>query len=260
MHINLAGRTAVVTGSTAGIGFAIAQGLIRAGARVVVNGRTQARVDAAVAALGHEYAVGCAADLSQPESLSRLIATAPAADILINSLALFERKAFGEICDDEWRRYFEVNVMTGMRLARHYLPGMTERKWGRVIFIASTAAVSVPPDLLHYSVTKTAVVALARGLANTVAGTGVTVNTILPGLTRTEGFNTMFDHEAQRQGRDVTELETEFVAGIAPHSLIRRMAEPHEVANLVVYLASDQACVSTGGAYRVDGGLLANIF
>ena len=259
MNVDLAGRTALVTGSTAGIGYSVAQGLARAGARVIINGRTQARVDAAVASLQSERVGGCAADLSQPAELARLIALAPGADILVNSLALFERKPFEDISDREWHRYFDVNVMTGVRLSRHYLPGMVSKGWGRVLFIASTAAVSVPPDLLHYSVTKTAVVALARGLANTVAGTGVTVNSVLPGLTRTEGFTRMFDSESQRQGRSVAELESEFVNSIAPHSLIRRMAEPEEVANLVVYLASDQARASTGGAYRVEGGLLSGI-
>ena len=260
MNIDLSGRTAVVTGSTAGIGLAVARGLARAGARVVVNGRTQARVDAALASLATDRATGCAADLSRAEQLRRLIDAAPAADILVNSLALFERKPFGDISDEEWQQYFDVNVMTGVRLARHYLPGMVRRGWGRMIFISSTAAVSAPPDLLHYSVTKTAVVCLARGLANTVAGTGVTINSVLPGLTRTEGFTTMFDRESQLQGRSVAELEAEFVDTIAAHSLTRRIAEPEEVANLIVYLASDQARVCTGGAYRVDGGLLSGIF
>jgi NAD(P)-dependent dehydrogenase (short-subunit alcohol dehydrogenase family) len=260
VNINLSGKTAVITGSTAGIGLAVAGGLARAGARVVVNGRTQARVNAAVASLATERATGCAADLSKTEELPRLIEVAPAADILVNSLALFERKPFGDISDEEWQRYFDVNVMTGVRLSRHYLPGMVRRSWGRVIFISSTAAVCVPADLIHYSVTKTAIVSLARGLANTVAGTGVTVNSVLPGLTRTEGFTTMFERESRLQGRSVPELEAEFVDTIAAHSLTRRMAEPEEVANLVVYLASDQACVSTGGVHRVDGGLLSGIF
>jgi NAD(P)-dependent dehydrogenase (short-subunit alcohol dehydrogenase family) len=263
MRIDLSGKTAVVTGSTAGIGLAIAKGLAAAGASTVINGRTQAAVDKAVAAL--KSAVpgvsirGMAADLGAAEGCAALVEAVPAADILINNLGIFGPQDFFEIPDGEWTRFFEVNVMSGVRLSRAYLPGMLEQNWGRVIFLSSESALNIPVDMIHYGVTKTANLALARGLAKRAAGTGVTVNAVLPGPTLSEGVEAMLKDAAERAGQSIEQAAAAFVKKQRPSSIIQRAARVEEVANLVVYVASPQASATTGAALRVDGGVVDSI-
>jgi NAD(P)-dependent dehydrogenase (short-subunit alcohol dehydrogenase family) len=263
MKIDLSGKTAVVTGSTAGIGLAIARGLAAAGASTVINGRAQAAVDEAVAAL--KSAVpgvsirGVAADLGAAEGCAALVEPVPAADILINNLGIFGPQDFFEIPDDEWLRFFEVNVMSGVRLSRAYLPGMLERNWGRIVFLSSESTLNIPVDMIHYGVTKTANLALARGLAKRAAGTGVTVNAVLPGPTLSEGVEAMLKDAAERAGQSIEQAAAAFVKKQRPSSIIQRAATVEEVANLVVYVASPQASATTGAALRVDGGVVDSI-
>jgi NAD(P)-dependent dehydrogenase (short-subunit alcohol dehydrogenase family) len=263
MKIDLSGRTAVVTGSTAGIGLAIAKGLAAAGASAVINGRAQAAVDKAVAAL--KSAVpgvsirGVAADLGGAEGCAALVEAVPAADILINNLGIFGPQHFFKIPDDEWLRFFEVNVLSGVRLSRAYLPGMLERNWGRIVFLSSESALNIPVDMIHYGVTKTANLALARGLAKRAAGTGVTVNAVLPGPTLSEGVEAMLKDAAERAGQSIEQAAAAFVKKQRPSSIIQRAATVEEVANLVVYVASPQASATTGAALRVDGGVVDSI-
>ncbi len=263
MHIDLGKRHAIVTGSTAGIGLAIARGLAAAGAHVVVTGRTQARVDEALAAIAREVAgarlSGVASDLGTREGAQQLIAAVPQTDILINNLGIFEPKAFFDIPDEDWLRFFEVNVLSGVRLARHYAQGMAQRGWGRVQFVSSESAVQIPAEMVHYGVTKTAQLAVSRGLAETLAGTGVTVNAILPGPTRSEGVGDFFGKIAAEQGVPLAQVERDFIATHRPSSLIKRLATVDEVANLAVYLASEQASATTGAAMRVDGGVVRSV-
>lgn len=263
MKIDLTGLRAVVSGSTAGIGFAIAHGLAAAGAAVTVNGRSEARVADAVRRLKEILPqaglAGVAADLATAEGAAALTAQVPDADILVNNLGIFEPKPFTDIPDADWLRFFETNVMSGVRLSRHYLPGMMARDWGRILFIASESAINTPPEMVHYGVTKTAQLALARGLAETAAGTGVTVNSILPGPTRSEGVGDFFAKMAAEQGRSVAETEDDFIRLHRPSSLLRRLATVDEVANLAVYACSRQASATTGAALRVDGGIVRNI-
>jgi len=263
MQIHLASRTAIVSGSTAGIGFAIAKGLAGTGAHVVVNGRTQARVDEAVASIKQSVPgaqlTGVVADLGTAEGAETLIAAVPEADILVNNLGIFEPKPFFEIPDADWQRFFEVNVMSGVRLARHYAQGMAKRGWGRIQFVSSESGVQIPVEMVHYGVTKTAQLAVSRGLAETLAGTGVTVNAILPGPTRSEGVNEFIGKIAEGRGVPAEQVEKEFIATERPSSLIKRLATVDEVANLAVYLASEQASATTGAAVRVDGGVVRSI-
>ena len=263
MQIDLSGKEALVTGSTAGIGFAIARGLAAAGAAVTLSGRTRERVDAAIAALEGEVegaAVrGIAADAGSPEGIEAILAEVQATDILVNSLGIFEPKEFFAITDEDWRRFFEVNVLSGVRLARALAPGMRERGWGRILFISSESGLHIPPEMIHYGVTKTALIALARGLAETLAGSGVTVNSVLPGPTRSEGVTRFVKELAAEQNKSEAEMETEFFTSMRPTSLIRRFAEVEEVANMVVYLASKEASATTGSAVRVDGGVVRAI-
>jgi NAD(P)-dependent dehydrogenase (short-subunit alcohol dehydrogenase family) len=263
MKIDLSDKTAIVTGSTAGIGFAIAKGLAEAGATVVVNGRNQAGVDATVAALRRAVpgsAVrGVAADLGTAEGCTALVAAEPATDILVNNLGIFGPQDFFEIPDSEWTRFFEVNVMSGVRLSRAYLPGMVERNWGRVIFLSSESALNIPADMIHYGFTKTALLAISRGLAKRVAGSGVTVNAVLPGPTLSEGVEAMLEESAQEAGLPIEEAATAFVKANRPSSIIQRPATVDEVANMVVYVASPQASATTGAALRVDGGVVDTI-
>jgi NAD(P)-dependent dehydrogenase (short-subunit alcohol dehydrogenase family) len=260
MEIDLSGRTALVSGSTRGIGRAIAAGLSRAGAGVVVNGRNAEQVDATVRELagGRGEVTGVAADLGSAEGAERLFERVPEVDILVNNLGVFGPRPVLEIDDDEWRRYFEVNVLSGVRLARHYLPKMTERGWGRVQFIASDSAVVIPSEMVHYGMTKTALLAVSRGYAKAVAGTGVTVNTVIAGPTHTEGVE---DFVTELVGDDLPwdEAQRRFMAEHRPNSLIRRLIEPEEIANMVVYLSSEHASATTGGALRVDGGYVDSI-
>ncbi|MFO1154968.1 MAG: SDR family oxidoreductase [Rhodospirillales bacterium] len=261
MHIRLTGRRAVVSGSTAGIGFAIAKGLAATGASVVINGRSEARVAEAVARLKTEGAEvnGIAADLATAEGAQEFIAQVPEADILVNNLGIFEPKPFFEIEDADWERFFRVNVMSGIRLSRHYAQGMAARGWGRIVFISSESGVNIPVEMVHYGMTKTAQIAIARGLAETVGGTGVTVNSVLPGPTRSEGVGTFIAQMAGDSGKSAAEVEADFIRTHRPTSLINRLADVDEVANMVVYVCSEQASATTGAALRVEGGLLRGI-
>jgi NAD(P)-dependent dehydrogenase (short-subunit alcohol dehydrogenase family) len=263
MNIDLSKRSAIVTGSTAGIGLAIATGLAAAGAAVVVTGRTQARVDEAIAEVKKvapaAKVTGVAADLSTAEGAATLIRNVPEADILVNNLGIFEPTDFFEIDDAEWTRYFEFNVISGIRLARHYAKGMAQRGWGRVQFISSESAVQIPAEMVHYGVTKTAQLGVSRGLAEVLAGTGVTVNAILPGPTLSEGVSEFFGKIARDQGKAQEEVERDFIQTHRPTSLIKRLLGVEEVASMSVYLASEQASGTTGAAVRVDGGVTRSI-
>ena len=263
MHIDLSGRTAIVTGSTAGIGLAIATGLAGAGAQVVVTGRTLARVDEAIASIKATHAgaklKGIAGDLGTADGARELIVAIPDADILVNTLGIFEPKPFFDIPDEDWMRFFEVNVLSGVRLSRHYAQGMAKRGWGRIQFISSESGLQIPAEMVHYGTTKTAQLAVSRGLAESLAGTGVTVNAILPGPTRSEGVGDFFAKIAKDQGLSLEQVERDFIQTHRPSSLIQRLATVEEVANLCVYLASDQASATTGAAMRVDGGVVRSI-
>jgi NAD(P)-dependent dehydrogenase (short-subunit alcohol dehydrogenase family) len=263
MKIDLSGKRAVISGSTAGIGYAIAVGLARAGAQVILNGRTADRVDEAVQRLKAEIpdvdVDGIAADLGTADGAAALAAKVPAADILINNLGIFEPKPFLDIPDEEWERFFRINVLSGVRLSRQYLPGMIGCGWGRIVFLSSESGVQIPVEMIHYGVTKTAQLAVSRGLAELAAGTGVTVNAVLPGPTRSEGVGQFVTDLARTQGKTEAEVEEEFFATVRPSSLIKRFATVEEVANLVVYACSEQASATTGAALRVDGGVIRAI-
>ncbi len=263
MHIDLSKRHAIVSGSTAGIGLAIARGLAAAGAHVVVTGRTQQRIDEAIDSIREQFAdaklSGVAGDLGTREGADNLIAAVPQTDILVNNLGIFEPKRFFDIADEDWQNFFEVNVMSGVRLARHYARGMAERGWGRVQFISSESGVQIPVEMIHYGTTKTAQLAVSRGLAETLAGTGVTVNSILRGPTRSEGVSEFIGKIAADRGLSAAQVEQEFIATERPSSLIKRLATVDEVANLAVYLASEQASATTGAAMRVDGGMVRSV-
>jgi NAD(P)-dependent dehydrogenase (short-subunit alcohol dehydrogenase family) len=263
VDLDLHGKTAVVSGSTAGIGFAVARGLARQGAHVVVTGRTHARVEAAVAEIARETGTssvhGVAADLSTATGSDALVAAVPQADILVNNLGIFEPKAFAEIDDADWLRFFESNVLSGVRLCRAYLPGMRARDWGRIIFVSSESGVQIPVEMIHYGVTKTAQIALARGLAEDVRGTGITVNSVLPGPTRSEGVETFVKQLAATQQISEADMETQFFATARPSSLIQRFLTTDEVANAIVYLCTNAASGTTGSAVRVDGGVVRAI-
>jgi NAD(P)-dependent dehydrogenase (short-subunit alcohol dehydrogenase family) len=263
MDLQMEGKAAIVTGSTAGIGLAIAQLLAAECASVVVNGRTEKRVDAAIRAIRKEHAnarlTGVAADLSGAAGCAKLIEAAPAADILVNNVGIFEPKPFEKITDEDWLGTFQANVMSGVRLSRHYLTGMRERNWGRILFISSESAVQIPAEMVHYGVTKTAQVALARGIAEGVAGTGITVNSVLAGPTRSEGVQTFLTNLSAQSGMEPADFEKQFFQSMRPSSLLKRFASTDEVANMVVYLASPRASATTGAAVRVDGGVVRAI-
>jgi NAD(P)-dependent dehydrogenase (short-subunit alcohol dehydrogenase family) len=263
MDLHLTGKTALVSGSTAGIGLAIASGLAVEGATIYVNGRTQARVDQAVEhvrSLKPKGTVqGIAADLGTAEGCVELFSQLPKVDILVNNLGIFEAKPFARISDEDWRRFFEVNVLSGVRLSRHYLPSMLKNNWGRILFISSESAVQIPAEMVHYGMTKTAQLAVARGLAESVAGTGVTVNSVLAGPTRSEGVSTFVGDLAAQRGVDQAQVEKEFFESVRPSSLIKRFATTEEVASMVVYLAGEQSSATTGSALRVDGGVVRSI-
>ena len=261
MRIDLSGLRAVVSGSTAGIGLAIARGLAEAGAEVVVNGRGEDRVREAVEKIRVTVADaklrGVAGDLSTGEGVAVFVRAVPETDILVNNLGIFEPKPFAEITDHEWLRFFEVNVMSGVRLSRYYLPYMVSKSWGRIVFISSESGLNIPKEMIHYGMTKTAQLAISRGLAESVAGTGVTVNAVLPGPTLSEGVEHMLHDQAK--GRPVEEVGREFVRSLRPTSLIDRLATTDEVANMVVYACSRQASATSGAALRVDGGVVRSI-
>ena len=255
MKIDLTGKVAIVTGSTGGIGFAIASGLAGAGADVIVNGRTQEKVDAAAARIGGS-ARGVATDLGNAEGHARLVAAVPEADIVVSNMGIFQARDFFDTDDETWDRHWHVNVMPGVRLARSYLPGMQAKGWGRFLMIGSESAFNIPVEMIHYGVSKTADVALARGLAKRMAGTGVTVNSVLPGPTLSEGVEAMLEAERSKTGKPIEEVAAAFVQEHRSASIIRRAASVEEVANMVVYLASPLASATTGAALRVDGGVI----
>jgi len=263
MDLQLKGKLALVSGSTAGIGYAIAEALAREGARVIVNGRTPAGVDRAVATLvasTHGDVTGYAGDLADAAVAERAIASHREVDILVNNLGIFEPKAFEDIPDADWRRFFDVNVLSGVRLARLVLPAMKARNWGRIIFISSESGIQIPAEMIHYGMTKTAQLAVSRGLAETVAGTGITVNCVLPGPTRSRGVGDFVDALAKSEGMTADQYEQEFFAKARPTSLLKRFATPAEVASLVAYVASPLASATTGAALRVDGGVVKSAF
>jgi NAD(P)-dependent dehydrogenase (short-subunit alcohol dehydrogenase family) len=264
MDLGLRGKKVVVSGSTAGIGFAIAAALAAEGALVVVNGRTEARVTAALNSIRQRVknadVRGIAADLGTAQGVAAFLQQAPEADILVNNLGIFEPKPFLEIPDSGWLRFFEVNVLSGVRLSRHYLPGMLKKNWGRVIFISSESAQHIPAEMIHYGMTKTAQVAIARGLAESVAGTGVTVNSVLAGPTASEGASEFVDNMATQQGITKAEVEKQFFASVRPTSLLKRFETPEEVAAVVAFIASTQATAVNGSAVRAEGGVIRSIF
>jgi NAD(P)-dependent dehydrogenase (short-subunit alcohol dehydrogenase family) len=263
MDLQLKGKKALVTGSTAGIGFAIAKGLAAEGATVVVNGRTDKRVQDALREIRSAYPSanlsGVAADVSGAAGCARLIAAVSDVEILVNNMGIFEPKAFEEIPDADWQRMFEANVMSGVRFSRHYLAGMRSRNWGRIIFISSESGVQIPAEMVHYGMSKTAQIAVARGIAETVAGTGITVNSVLPGPTRSEGVETYLARLGAKEGVDATTIEKEFFKSVRPTSLLKRFATSEEVANAVVYLCSPLASATSGAAVRVEGGVVKAI-
>ena len=263
MNISLTGKTALVTGSTNGIGFAIAKGLAAAGAETIVNGRSQDKVERAAAKLRHAApgakVRGVAADVGTAAGCEALVRAVPEVDILINNAGIFEPKDFFAIPDADWTRFLEINLMSGVRLSRAYMQGMLRRDWGRIVFISSESGLQIPPEMIHYGVTKTAQLGVSRGLAELTGGTGVTVNAVLPGPTRSDGVETFLQQMADQEGADVETMAREFVKRHRPTSLLQRFATVEEVANMVVYLASPQASATNGAALRVDGGVVRAI-
>jgi NAD(P)-dependent dehydrogenase (short-subunit alcohol dehydrogenase family) len=262
MDLQLNGKTALVTGSTAGIGLEIARTLANEGADVVVCGRSPAKLDAAVADLSVSApgkVRGVLADPATAQGAEALVAAVPAVDILVNNLGIYEAKPFADITDADWLRFFEVNVLSGARLARAYFSGMLERDWGRIVFIASESAVMIPQEMIHYGMTKTAQLAISRGLAGLTNGTGVTVNTVMPGPTRSEGIVDFLRSMGSDPDASAEALEAEFFARHRPTSLLQRMIEPQEIASLVAYVASPLAAATNGAALRVEGGLVPTI-
>ena len=263
MDLQLADKRALITGSTAGIGFAIAEVLAGEGASVIINGRTRASVEAATAKLAtmaRGEVFGFAGDLATPEAAEAIVRAHPDVEILINNLGIYEPMPFEDIPDEDWRRFFEVNVLSGVRLCRLYLPGMRARNWGRIIFISSESGIQIPTEMIHYGMSKTAQLAISRGLAETVAGTAITVNSILPGPTRSRGVLNFVEELARQEGKSVEAFEKAFVPEARATSLIRRFATPLEVATLVAYVASPLSSATTGAALRVDGGVVKTAF
>jgi NAD(P)-dependent dehydrogenase (short-subunit alcohol dehydrogenase family) len=263
VDLKLSGKMVLVTGSTAGIGFAIAKSLAIEGAHVYVNGRTQKRVDAAMAAIRSHAAKtkvdGIAADFSGPAGAEAVIAKLPVVDVLVNNVGIFEPQPFTEIPDEDWYRLFEINVMSGIRLARYYLAGMLKKNWGRILFISSESAVQIPAEMVHYGMTKTAQIAVARGIAESVAGTGVTVNSILAGPTASEGVAGFVEAMAEQQKKSKGEIEKDFFEHMRPSSLLKRFATVDEVAAMATYVAGGLSSATNGAALRVDGGVVRAI-
>jgi NAD(P)-dependent dehydrogenase (short-subunit alcohol dehydrogenase family) len=263
MKIDLKGKTALVTGSTSGIGHAVARELAAAGAEVVVNGRAQAKVDAAIAEIAKAVpdgkVRGVAADVSTAPGCKSLVAALGEVDILINNAGIFEPKGFFDIADEEWSRFFEVNVMSGVRLSRTYMPGMLKRNWGRIVFISSESALNIPKEMIHYGMTKTAQLAISRGLAEMTRGTAVTVNSVLPGPTMSEGVETFIKDIAKHNGVSVEEATRQFFLRQRPTSLLQRFATVEEIANMVLYVASTESSTTNGAALRAEGGIIQTI-
>ena len=261
MDLQLKGKRVLVTGSTAGIGFAAARAFAMEGASVVINGRKQDRVDSAIAQIckfqPSAELTGIAADVSNAAGCAKLVQTVPEVDVLVNNMGIFEPKPFEKIFDEDWLRFFEANVMSGVRLSRHYLPSMRRRNWGRILFVSSESGVQIPVEMIHYGMTKTAQIAIARGLAESVVGTGITVNSILPGPTRSEGVETFVAQMGG--GGDSAVFEAEFFKSVRPSSLLKRFATVEEVASTIVYLCSPLASATTGAAVRADGGVVRAI-
>lgn len=260
MDLKLQNKTAFISGSTAGIGFAIAERLAREGARVIINGRTQKRVAFAIQSLHrnvpHAKIEGIPGDLAHKKGCAALVRQLRDVDILVNNLGIFEPKSFEQIPDEDWLRLFEVNVMSGVRLSRSYLPGMKKRNWGRIVFISSESAVHIPAEMIHYGMTKTAQIAIARGLAESCAGTGVTVNSVLAGPTASEGVTDFIAKLADERKLTPAEFEKEFFKSMRPTSLIKRFLKPEEIASVVAFVCSSEASAVTGAALRAEGGLI----
>ncbi|MGD0962990.1 MAG: SDR family oxidoreductase [Candidatus Acidiferrales bacterium] len=263
MDLQLRGKKALVTGSTGGIGFATARVLAAEGASVTVNGRGRQRTDAAIAAIRKLHpgadVSGVASDVSSASGCARLTDAVGQVEILVNNMGIFEPKPFEEIPDADWLRFFEANVMSGVRMSRHFLAGMRERNWGRILFVSSESGVQIPAEMIHYGMTKTAQIAVARGIAETVAGTGITVNSVLPGPTRSEGVETFIAQMGAKSGADAAAVEAEFFKTIRPSSLLKRFATVDEVASMIAYLCSPLASATNGAAVRVDGGVVRAI-
>jgi NAD(P)-dependent dehydrogenase (short-subunit alcohol dehydrogenase family) len=263
MDLQLEEKTALVSGSTAGIGRAIAEGLAAEGATVIVNGRTREAVDRVVAEISAAHGgkvLGFAGDLSDAAAAATLASEHPRVDIVVNNLGIFEVRPFAEISDDEWRRFFDVNVLSGVRLSRLYLAYMRERNWGRIIFISSESAMHIPAEMVHYGMTKAAQIAVARGLAESLAGTGITVNSVLPGPTRSRGVGDFVAEWAAKSGKTPAEIEAGFFQTARPTSLLKRFATTEEVAAMVTYVASPRSAATNGAALRVDGGTVKSAF
>ena len=263
MDLQLAGKQVFISGSTAGIGYAIAQKFLKEGAEVVINGRAKPGVEAAVASLEAELpgakVYGIAADFSSVDDINHLIDQLPEVDILINNAGIFEPKAFADIPDEDWFRFFEINVMSGIRLCRHYFPKMLAKNWGRIIFISSESGVFIPEEMVHYGMTKTAQIAVSRGLAELTKGTGVTVNTIMPGPTKSKGVGIYLEELSQSLNQTVDEVEKDFFKNMRPTSLLQRFEHVDEIANTTVYFSSPLASATNGAAIRVEGGLIKSI-
>ena len=261
MDLQLKGKRVLVTGSTAGIGFATARALAAESASVIINGRGQTRVDAAIKEIQklhpHADVTGVVSDVSGAAGCKKMVQAVEAVDILVNNMGIFEPKPFEKITDEDWLHFFEANVMSGVRLSRHYLSGMRQKNWGRILFVSSESAVQIPAEMIHYGMTKTAQVAVARGIAETVAGTGITVNSVLAGPTRSEGVETFISRMGANS--DAAAFETEFFKTIRPSSLLKRFATIDEVASMIAYLSSPLASATTGSAIRVDGGVVRAI-
>lgn len=263
MDLDLSGKTALVSGSTAGIGFATAVQLSKMGASVTITGRHQSGVDEALAALRSEVpgaqCHGIAADLAAADGVHTVTEQRPAVDILVNNVGIFDPTPFQEITDADWQRFFDTNVMSGVRLTRHYFPGMVDRDWGRIVFVSSESGIHIPSEMIHYGMTKTADMAIARGVAELTAGTNVTCNAVLPGPTRSRGVSAMIENQAERNGVSVAEVERTFIERARPTSLIRRLATPAEVANMIGYVCSPAASATNGASLRVEGGIVKSL-
>src|SRR4051794_23273256 len=263
MDLQLKGKTAFISGSAQGIGFATARKLLQEEAVVTINGRTQQRVDKAVEALKQQVpganVAGVAADFSKADEVQNILKQLPSVDILINNVSIFEPKQFVEISDEEWLRFYEINVLSGIRLSRHYFPQMLEKNWGRIIFISSESAINIPDEMIHYGMTKTAQLAVARGLAELTKGTNVTVNSVLPGPTKSRGSSEFIYDLARQQNSSFEQMEKQFFQNMRPTSLLQRFATTEEVANMVVYLVSPLAAATNGAAIHAEGGLLKGI-